>query len=382
MKRILVLTAILSVSLIAQGQNATTSRNYISTTTYTAASGVSSVVDIEYFDGLGYPVQKISIAASPVGSKSIVTPVYYDAMRRESRQYLPYAEISGLGGYIAPATALSNQQTFYDNTYNGGAFSTADARQAYTEKVYEASPLNRVTAAFNVGSVFRASGNEKKSVFTYGANTTSEVMLFKVNSSGMLTRSGFYSANTLHKTSITNEDGSTSITYTDLLGRTVLERVATDGAGQTNIDTYYVYDDRSNLCYVLPPKLSALKTSTTASLADTDSAMMELAYIYKYDNRNRCIDKRLPGAEPVYMVYDRGDRLVMTQDGNQRPSTLTQQQWLYNKYDNLDRLVSQSLVTNTGGVTLESMRNYFAGNTALLGGFTTVAVLVENTYGE
>ncbi len=114
----------------------------------------------------------------------------------------------------------------------------------------------------------------------------------------------------------------------------------------------------------------------------SDEYIKDLAYIYKYDGRNRCIEKRLPGAEPIYMVYDKGDRLVMTQDGNQRPSTLTQQQWLYNKYDNLNRLVSQSLVENTGGITLESMRNYFEENTPLPGNFTTVAVLVENAYWE
>ncbi len=32
----------------------------------------------------------------------------------------------------------------------------------------------------------------------------------------------------------------------------------------------------------------------------------------------RMVEKQLPGAEPVYMVYDKRDRLVLVQDGNLR----------------------------------------------------------------
>ncbi|MDW3197566.1 MAG: hypothetical protein R8G66_34690 [Cytophagales bacterium] len=39
---------------------------------------------------------------------------------------------------------------------------------------------------------------------------------------------------------------------------------------------------------------------------------------YRYDHRNRMIEKQVPGAEKVEMVYDKRDRLVMTLDGNRR----------------------------------------------------------------
>ena len=48
----------------------------------------------------------------------------------------------------------------------------------------------------------------------------------------------------------------------------------------------------------------------------------EFAFQYKYDGRKRMIEKKVPGAAPVYMVYDQRDRLVLTQDGNQRAKVL------------------------------------------------------------
>ena len=54
-------------------------------------------------------------------------------------------------------------------------------------------------------------------------------------------------------------------------------------------DTYYVYDNIGNLCYVLPPKLSEAAASGPVS----DTEIDELAYVYRYDGHNRCFEKRL-----------------------------------------------------------------------------------------
>ena len=68
------------------------------------------------------------------------------------------------------------------------------------------------------------------------------------------------------------------------------------------------------------------------------------AFQYKYDGRNRCIWKKLPGAGYMEMVYDNADRLVFSQDGNQR--ALTSGNWTYYKYDGLNRLTEQGTCTN------------------------------------
>ena len=46
--------------------------------------------------------------------------------------------------------------------------------------------------------------------------------------------------------------------------------------------------------------------------------MSQYAYIYRYDGFNRCSYKKLPGCEPVYYIYDKAGRLILSQDGEQR----------------------------------------------------------------
>jgi hypothetical protein len=45
------------------------------------------------------------------------------------------------------------------------------------------------------------------------------------------------------------------------------------------------------------------------------------------------VTKQVPGARRVLMMYDKWDRLVLTQDGNLRASN----KWLFTKYDALNR---------------------------------------------
>lgn len=66
------------------------------------------------------------------------------------------------------------------------------------------------------------------------------------------------------------------------------------------------------------------------------------AFLYKYDNRRRMTHKKVPGADWVYMVYDNLDRLVMTQDGEQRKSN----KWSFTRYDALSRPVVTGLYTH------------------------------------
>lgn len=374
MKKIFILSFILPLSFAAIGQSITTNENYILTRTYTAEKGATSIEDVTYYDGLGYPSQSVSVGASSDGAQSIVTPVYYDALRRESRQYLPYAAADNAGKYRPQA--IAEQVGFYNSEYGAQANG-----YSYTESVYEASPLSRVMEAYNVGAEFRV-GNGIKSTLDYQTNTEAEVLSFKINRiSKNLELSGSYDANTLHKTTATNEDGTSVVTYKDFRDRTVLERTVDNSAGAAvNFDTYYVYDDFGNLCYVLPPTLSEAARSWPKGVVTYDD-IAELAYIYKYDGRNRCIEKHLPGAEPVYMVYDKGDRLVTSQDGNQRMHN----QWTYTIYDALGRPVRQSLISSIAMVTRETLQSFFNANSAyspLASIFSEETILSKTSYDE
>ncbi|NVJ64410.1 MAG: RHS repeat-associated core domain-containing protein [Flavobacteriaceae bacterium] len=67
------------------------------------------------------------------------------------------------------------------------------------------------------------------------------------------------------------------------------------------------------------------------------------AFQYRYDERNRMVEKKVPGSGWVYMVYDKLDRLVLTQDANQRDID----QWTFSKYDELSRPVLTGFYTSS-----------------------------------
>jgi hypothetical protein len=130
------------------GSVPSTHQNYISTKVFKTPGVTSANVNnawnvcdvsetIQYFDGLGRPLQTVQVKASPA-LKDIVQPVAYDAFGRESKKYLPYASSSADGSY--KAGALTDQQTFYNASPTG----IPVIPTAFAETRFEPSPLNRI----------------------------------------------------------------------------------------------------------------------------------------------------------------------------------------------------------------------------------------------
>uniref|UniRef100_UPI00232DF7F2 RHS repeat domain-containing protein n=1 Tax=Tenacibaculum aiptasiae TaxID=426481 RepID=UPI00232DF7F2 len=71
-------------------------------------------------------------------------------------------------------------------------------------------------------------------------------------------------------------------------------------------------------------------------LASITSKLNDLGYQYKYDHRNRLVEKRIPGKDWEYIVYNKLDMPVLTQDANQR--TEIPNEWLLTKYDAIGRV--------------------------------------------
>jgi RHS repeat-associated protein len=86
----------------------------------------------------------------------------------------------------------------------------------------------------------------------------------------------------------------------------------------------------------------------------------ESCFYYLYDHRNRLTTKKVPGSEPVFMIYDNWNRLVLTQDGKQR----TNNQWAFNKFDKYNRIIYTGLfeTTQTIGDLIILLDSYYAGN--------------------
>ncbi|WP_281335995.1 DUF6443 domain-containing protein [Flavobacterium eburneipallidum] len=75
----------------------------------------------------------------------------------------------------------------------------------------------------------------------------------------------------------------------------------------------------------------------------SQNELENLIYQYKYDKRNRLIEKKLPGKEWEYIVYDKLDRPILTQDANLK----TANKWLFTKYDVFSRPVYTGEYVNT-----------------------------------
>ncbi|MFH6959388.1 DUF6443 domain-containing protein [Flavobacterium aquidurense] len=295
--------------------------------------------NVTYFDGLGRPIQSIAIGQGASG-EDIITPIEYDAFGRQIKEYLPYTSSNGSNSYpkIDPTAAISAAQDFYstakyENTAN-----------PFSEKKLESSPLNRVLKQAAPGtSWIMGSGHEIK--LDYQTNKSSDtVKLYKANTtwlagSGLyeisFSDAGSYAENELYK-NITfdensganpSESSGATVEFKNKEGQVVLKRTYDSGEKH---DTYYVYDIYGNLTYVLPPKVSG---------TISNDVLNGLCYQYKYDNRNRLVEKKLPGKQWEFIVYDKLDRPVATGPAFSPFKDENAEGWLITKYDAFSRPV-------------------------------------------
>ena len=105
--------------------------------------------------------------------------------------------------------------------------------------------------------------------------------------------------------------------------------------------TYYVYDDYQNLRYIIPPLASVKLKENNWVWNDEVNALVFYNY---YDGRGRVTHKKVPGAGEVQMVYDKLDRLILSQDAVQREK----QEWKFTKYDRFSRPVMTGIYTFDG----------------------------------
>jgi RHS repeat-associated protein len=315
MKKLFYILSFIPVLALAQSQD----QNYVKTTIYKKPTSVSSVdpnlpanatIQVSYYDGLGRPIQQVAHKQSNTG-KDIVTPIEYDGFGRQVKEYLPYVPTTAASQEYR-ANALTDILNFPDYL----------SQNPFSEKELENSPLNRVlkqAAPGNVDSWAKGSGHEIK--FDYQTNTADdEVLLFNITATWEPVKGLYdiptsltftnYSENELYKNITFDEnteaepsegDGST-VEFKDKEGRVVLKRTYEN---KERHDTYYVYDQYGNLTFVIPPLVD---TSGTIS----DTVLTNLCYQYKYDYRNRLVEKKLPGKQWEFIVYDKLDRVVAT----------------------------------------------------------------------
>ncbi|MCH5718258.1 DUF6443 domain-containing protein [Niabella hibiscisoli] len=328
----------------------------------------------QYIDGLGRPLQSVikkgSLATTDAANSSgsdtaaaadLVTPVLYDAYGREAYTFLPFvANTAGGNSSVRDGLFKTNpyaqQDQFAAAQYNS---QWTDAGYAYSQTMFEASPLNRVLEQFApganwAGTATQSSEASRHSIKSkYWINTVADdVKVWHITDGSLgvpiassYTVAGTYVQGELIKTATVDEQGKQVIEFKDKQGQLVLKKVqlsaaADDGSGSGHtgwICTYYLYDNLGNLRCVVQPE--GVRTLSQNSWSFTSTMLAEQCFRYEYDERNRMVIKKVPGTAEVVMVYDVRNRLVMTQDGNLRGQNL----WNYTLYDNLNRAVKTGI---------------------------------------
>ncbi len=337
---------------VTLGATPTTSENYIITYTPTVA-GITDpttlpskttcqvMQKIQYFDGLGRLLQTLQTKADANADKDLVTPTAYDGYGREVTKYLPYGATGTFGSLRT--TAYADQATYYSpsNSIVGVVRTTLPYSQAFLEF----SPVSRPLETGAPGTDWQPGAHTIKKnyilnnniAFNPANNLGSRQVVYytaTINADGSRTLgvSGTYNDLELQVTvtkdeNWTNANGSIGTTeqYTDKEGHIVLKRTYnSNGTTTSMLSTYYVYDDFGVLAFVLPPGVTP-DAGTTISQTNLDN----LCYQYRYDERLRQIQKKIPGKGWEYTIYNTLDQPVATQDANQRVNN----QWLFTKYD-------------------------------------------------
>ncbi|WP_312994890.1 DUF6443 domain-containing protein, partial [Chryseobacterium flavum] len=327
MKKMFTLISVLFILLSYAQTIPSITENYIYSKTYLSdPTLVNPRVSetVQYFDGLGRPKQIVNVKASPLG-RDVVTHIEYDPFGRQVRDYLPVPQPGTLNGAIVPnPLANATQPTLYGS------------EKIYAEKVLENSPLDRIQQQIQVGNAW----SSKPVKFTYETNAANEVKKFiatavwsnSTTASSISSTVGYYPASQLYKNTVTDEDGNKTIEFKNGKGQVILVRKVLNAT--ENADTYYVYNDYDQLAFVIPPK--------AAAASDISTVLAGLCYWYRYDGKGRPVLKKLPGKSWEYTIYDKADRVIMTQDAVMGAS----KQWLFTKYDAFGRVAYTGIYTS------------------------------------
>ncbi|MDQ1087562.1 DUF6443 domain-containing protein [Siphonobacter sp. SORGH_AS_1065] len=308
-------------------QNFILSRTYKTRQTSLATNVKEASQQVQYLDGLGRPLQSISIQASPLMGSSapqdIISHIEYDALGRVSKSYLPYPAY-GNGSYQSGAADAANA------FYNSSNFNYPNTR-GFKQTEYEASSLNRPLKQY-------AGGSSTAVNISYQTNAASEVNFYTVslssseNTPPSLGQNGTYAASALSYTETTDEDGNKAREYKDKAGRVILKRVY---ANET-LDTYYVYNSLGQLSFVLQPQYQVTQDVNL------------FTFRYTYNKKGLLTKKLIPGGGETSLTYNERDLLATSTDARGRTT--------YYLYDGLNRPLETGEVIGGAQVPLTRTR--------------------------
>ena len=343
-------TTSLFLGLSLNAQTPTASKNAVmeqmprdAMTTLSGSTYLTVQTKINYFDGLGRPLQSLIHRGSGDGLKDILagTPKY-DSYGRAFKNIIPVASATGTGAFSADAETLAI--AYYND------------QKPFTEiKDFDNSPLNRVQKSYGVGEAWQNATKYMEIKYEIEGN---RIQLYTVNSTNDgASTSGNYSANSLIKTVMVNEQGNQVIEIKDLAGKVIQKTVLN---GTDSLFTKFIYDDMERLRFVLPPLINKnFSDNNTTSFIESDVAFQEGIYSYKYDERGRIIEKHIVGAGYNRYIYDTNDRLVL--ENSDKDAAASPNYYLFKKYDIFGRVISTGLIFGIGNTPRSQIQADFDG---------------------
>lgn len=366
-----------------------------------------------YVDGLGRLQQTVQVKGSPLGY-DIVQPVAFDQFGREDKKYLPYAASTTNGSLKTDALTMGAGLDLFYKPAGSGASGTQQTNGSgmvviptpYARTAFELSPLNRVTEQGAPGDDWKLRADGGHTVlmeYATNNNTTwatdptnsRQVKLYTTSGGAFaqtLTVNSTYDPNTLFVTITKNENwvsgrAGTMEEYKDKEGRVVLKRTYNQNGTLEKLSTYYVYDELGNLVFVLPSEANPDNATITQTVLDN------LCYQYQYDQRNRLVNKHLPGKGWEEAIYNTLDQAVFTQDAVQRGNSIRS----FVKYDGLGRVIMNGIELNhtSTWATIQAIVNAGTGrpweeriaggfndytNTSFPGNTTNMKPMIVNYY--
>lgn len=314
----------------------------------------NALINHQYLDGLGRPLQRVGQQQSPGANDLVIEATEYDKYGRIIKQTAPTPVGQSTGNYVADVA--TGAESFYDDT------------APYQETKYEKSTLNRPLQTIGLGEAWHNA--DKKTEIFYETAGSDIPRYYLDGSNNVILSNSNFPANSLFKKRVRDEQENTTIEITDKQGRLV-QKQQYDGADY--LTTYYVYDGLDRVRAVIQPKGYALAQSFNY---DTDG-WDKWVFSYKYDNLGRLIEKKVPGAGKEFYVYDKWDKLVWKQNALQNQTN----RWTFFKYDILNREIARGETNESSGQnTLQAAADSWSGSRYENRTSTDVFYSLNNSY--
>ena len=353
MRTRLVLLFFLSMLFLAPFFGQSQPGSNIVSRTLLSSGGAATVEQRVYDNGLGDVIQEVQSWSAP-SLPDIIVHHEYDEYRRLTKSWLPVTS-SSASGYISSGTIADMATSQYSDT------------APYARTVYDNFLPSQPASRYKAGAQWQNNGKKVSSSYSEAVETG----MFSPEDGYLYT----FSNVKYLRTQTVDEDGGWTAEYTDLNGRLLISET---NQGQT----YYLYNPKGDITYVIPPVLSAYLVSNygdeSQEIPDTDAMMQKYAYVYRYDQQRHCIYKKLPGCDPVYYIYDKTGTCILTQDGKLRQNG----KWAYSIPDKFGRPCLSGICQYSGSYTAEPLHSVhvyaeYDGTSTPTGGYTVYGLALN-----